>query len=63
MPWLPRHYEKSHWVPGHFEGLRWVKGHREKGHWVKGHWNPKEEPMLTFLLAIVLLVLIAGVVG
>jgi hypothetical protein len=30
---------------------------------VPGHWNPKEEPMLTFLLAIFLLILIAGLAG
>jgi hypothetical protein len=59
---------RKHWVPGHFEGLRWVKGHWVQGHWVKGHWvkghyNPKEEPLLTFLLAIFLLILIAGLLG
>jgi hypothetical protein len=34
-----------------------------QGHWVKGHYNPKEEPLLTFLLAIFLLILIAGLLG
>jgi hypothetical protein len=63
MPWVPRHYVRKHWVPGHFDGLRWVKGHWVQGHWGKGHSNPKEEPLLTFLLAIFLLILIAGLLG
>jgi hypothetical protein len=55
---------KGRWVPWHFEGLRFVKGQWQPGRWVPGHYNPKEEPMLTaFLLAIVLLVLIAGLAG
>jgi hypothetical protein len=50
-------------VPWHFEGLRFVKGYWQPGRVVPGHWNPKEEPMLTFLLAIFLLILIAGLAG
>jgi hypothetical protein len=63
MPWIPGHWEKGHWVHGRFQGFRWIPGHWERGHWVKGHYSPKEEPMLTLLLAIFLLILLAGLFG
>jgi hypothetical protein len=63
MPWVRGYWQKARWVPGHFEGLRWVKGYRQPRRYVKGYWSPKEEPVLTFLLAIFLLILIAGLAG